>query len=906
MDKHQAQGLSSIEAEKRLASYGPNILPEQQANSILLVFLSQFKSPFIYVLLIAAVVSFGLDHTVNAFFIIAVLFINAIIGTTQEYSAAKAASALKKMVPSFANVIRDGKTARIHTSAVVPGDIIQLIAGDKVAADIKLSWSHDLKIDESMLTGESLAAEKSSISQSKEALLATERQDICFAGTIVMRGRGTGEVFATADKTEIGLIATDVEGTHVKPPLLQRIENFTLRITYGILILICIVFFITFMRGDDFATSFLMGVALAVSAIPEGLPAAITVALAIGMHRMAKVNVIIRKLLAVEALGSCTYIASDKTGTLTVNEMTIQHILLADNSNYEVSGEGMDLHGSITPVNQISDEDTNLAGSITPVNQISDEDTNLASSITPVNQENDSALGLLCNAGILANESSLILKDNTWTPQGDTVDVAFLVLAAKYGLDYNETRLRYPELGKIPYESELAFCASINRFKGEIYIFVKGSVERLLTMCEQKKDSPVYQPDLINQQASVLAQQGYRVLGLACAKLADIPADPMTVLNKLTFLGMVGIIDPLRPEAKDAVQQCKDASIKVAMVTGDHPQTALTLAAQVGIAEPGMQAITGYELSMAMKKSPDDFKQCINSTRVFARVEPHQKKQIVEQLISDGEFVAVTGDGVNDAPALSQAHVGIAMGLRGTDVARESADLIIADDHFASIVQGIKQGRIVFNNIRKVIFLLISTGASEIILVMLSLLFSTPLPLLPIQLLWLNLVTNGIQDVALAFEPEEGNELKHKPRPPKEPIFNSLMIERVVIYAIVMGCIAFFIFKWQLDHGIAEQQARNITLLLMVLFENAHVMNCRSETRSILQQNLFGNKFLLFGMLAAQAIHIGAMYTPGLQDILQIQAVSLNQWGSLLSIALILIAIDILHKHYKYSRSKIT
>lgn len=885
MDKHQPQGLSSAEAKQRLLTHGPNILPEPQASGILVVFLTQFKSPFIYVLFIAAVVSFGLEHTVNAFFILAVLFINAIIGTTQEYSAAKAAAALKKMVPSFANVVRDGKLIRIHTSDVVPGDTIQLAPGDKVPADIKLSWSHDLQIDESMLTGESIAAEKSSTHQSDEDTLTTERQDMCFAGTIVMRGRGIGIVFATADKTEIGLIATDVESTHIKPPLLLRIHRFTLFITYGILILISIVFLITFMRGDDFATSFLMGVALAVSAIPEGLPAAITVALAIGMHRMAKKNVIIRKLLAVEALGSCTYIASDKTGTLTVNEMTIQHILLADNSHYEVSGEGMDLHGNITSI-----EHTNNTA---------------IKNITTINMANhNETLALLCHAGVLANESQLVMEHNTWTPQGDAVDVAFLVLAAKFGLEYNEIRSQYPELGKIPYESELAYCASINHYKGDIYIFVKGSIERLLPMCHQEHNKTIFNASLIEDQASQLAYQGYRVLGLACAKLDTIPAEPMNVLNKLTFLGMVGIIDPLRPEVEEAVQQCRHASIKVAMVTGDHPQTAITLAKQSGIAEPDMQAITGYELSLAMQNSPENFNHCINSTRVFARIEPHQKKQIVEQLINNGEFVAVTGDGVNDAPALSQAHVGIAMGLRGTDVARESADLILTDDNFASIVHGIKQGRIVYNNIRKVIFLLISTGAAEIILVMLSLLFSTPLPLMPIQLLWLNLVTNGIQDVALAFEPEEGNELQRKPRPPKEPIFNSLMIERVAIYAVTMGCFAFLIFKWQLDHGIAEVEARNITLLLMVLFENAHVMNCRSETLSIFEQNLFGNKFLLFGMLTAQAIHIIAMYTPGLQDILQIQPVTLDQWVALLGVALTLIVIDIAHKRYKHVKSK--
>ncbi|MDH5764995.1 MAG: HAD-IC family P-type ATPase [Gammaproteobacteria bacterium] len=865
MNKHQFQGLSSTEAAKRLAHYGANILPERKAPGLVYVFFTQFKSPFIYVLLVAAIISFALDHTVNAFFIIAVLLINALIGTIQEYSAEKSAAALKKMVPSFTNVIRDGSVIQIHTRDVVPGDIVQLASGDKVPADLKLSWTHELQVDESLLTGESIATEKN-ISQSiQEPLPITEQHDTCFAGTVVMRGRGIGEVTATADNTQIGLIASDVGQSQSTLPLLQRIHHFTLGITYSILILIGIIFLITLLRGDDFATIFLLGVALAVSAIPEGLPAAITIALAIGMSRMAKNNVIIRKLLAVEALGSCTYIASDKTGTLTVNEMTIQHIWLSDNTNYSISGEGMDLHGAISAIDH---------------------------------SNNQTALELLCHAGILANESDLVQKDNHWTAQGDAVDVAFLVLAEKNGIAYSEIRSLYPELEKIPYESEHAFSASFNRYKGDLYVFVKGSVEKLLTLCNKNINASDFDSELINQQSRHLAKQGYRVLALACTKLDTLPAVPLDALHKLTFIGMAGIIDPLRAEVIEAVQQCKDASIKVAMITGDHPETALTLAKQAGIADDDMTAVTGQELELARQSDPGTYQQIINQTRVFARVAPHQKKQIVEQLIDNGEFVAVTGDGVNDAPALSQAHVGVAMGLRGTDVARESADLIIADDHFASIVQGIKQGRIVYNNIRKVIFLLISTGAAEIILVMLSLLFSTPLPLLPIQLLWLNLVTNGIQDVALAFEPEEGNELKRKPREPREPVFNRLMIERVLINAFAMGCIAFLVFKWQYDQGIAEEQARNITLLLMVLFENVHVLNCRSETQSIFKQYFLGNKFLIFGMLAAQTIHILAMYTPGVREILQLEAVSIHQWLNLLGIALILLIINEAYKLY--------
>jgi len=856
-------GLSSEQASQLLLNCGANVLPEHKSTSIFLVFLLQFKSPFIYVLLIAAIISYGLGQIINAYFVLAVLLINALIGTVQEFSAERAAAALKKMVPSYATVIRDGKSIKINAVDVVPGDLLQLASGDKIPADIQLISAQDLYIDESMLTGESIAAHKSPNHIDKTNHSVNEHNDMCFAGTVVMRGRGLGKVSATGSQTEIGQIAEDVEQDQVKPPLMLRIETFTLRITYSILILISIIFLITIIRGDDLGSVFLLGVALAVSAIPEGLPAAITVALAIGMRRMAKQKVIIRKLLAVEGLGSCTYIASDKTGTLTVNEMTIQRIKLADDSEYEISGEGMDLHGQIKTIK----------GSI-----------------------DNNKLKLLSTAAVLANEARLEKSNDQWIGHGDMVDVAFLILASKYGIEYQEARSRYTELGNIPYESEHAFCASINRFENNYYIFVKGSVERLLDMCSQTQDTDNFDAVNIEHQSNLLAQQGFRVLGIACKKLDSIPNNLESELNNLSFLGMAGMIDPLRPDIIEAVKQCNNSKIKVAMVTGDHPQTAIALARQAGIADEKMQAITGNQLSSAYAKGRNEFSHIINNTRVFARVTPHQKKQIVEQLIEDGEFVAVTGDGVNDAPALSHAHIGIAMGLRGTDVARESSDLILTDDHFASIVQGIKQGRIVYNNIRKVIFLLISTGAAEITLVMLSLLFGTPLPLLPIQLLWLNLVTNGIQDVALAFEPEEGNELNKPPRSPNEPIFNRLMIERVIINAIVMGCLAFIVFQYQINQGATEETARNITLLLMVLFENVHVLNSRSETCSIFRQYFLGNKFLIFGMLGAQAVHIGAMYTPGLRDILQLQPVNIIQWSTLLSIALILIIIDELHK----------
>jgi len=877
-------GLSSAQALQQLEKYGPNSLPEKSSDGPFVIFVKQFNSPFIYMLFAAALLSFALQQNLNGIFIFAVLVINATIGTIQEYSAQRAAVALRKMVPQRACVYRDGVICTLDSTAIVPGDIVKLASGDKVPADLQLIHCQELLVNESILTGESMAATKQAQTFIDKNAPLAEQSNRVFAGTIVSHGRAEGEVIATGAHSQIGVIAQDVSvSEHIKPPLLQRIERFTLRVSYSVLLVIALLFTITVLRGDDLATVFLLGVALAVSAIPEGLPAAITVALAIGMRRMAKVNVIVRKLIAVESLGSCTYIASDKTGTLTVNEMTVKKIILSDGRRYDVSGEGLNIHGDIR------DREGHRA------------------------QPED--IEQLVLAGLLANEASLLPPEHDngedWQAQGDGVDLGFLVLAAKYGIDQQRSQHLYPELSVIPYESENAYSASINRLDGKTCLFVKGSCERIIAMCNQSANGARLDAKTIEQSMAQLANQGYRVLALASKMLTDVDVtrdsfEPTSELHDMNFLGLVGMIDPLRPEATEAIKQCHDAAIKVGMITGDHPKTAMALARQLGIANQKSVAVSGAQLRTATAEGEQHFARLVASSNVFARVEPTQKLQIIQQLIRDGHFVAVTGDGVNDAPALRHAHVGIAMGKRGTDVARESSDLIITDDNFASIVQGIKQGRIVYNNIRKVVFLLISTGAAEITLFILSVLFGLPIPLFPIQLLWLNLVTNGIQDVALAFEPAEGNELKQPPRAPSETIFNRLMLERIFINALVMGSLAFSVFVWAINQGMSEQAARNTTLLLMVLFENVHVLNSRSESQSIFKQPFFSNPLLLFGMLAAQTIHIAAMYTPGLKEVLNVEPVTLELWSRLLLIALSLIIVDELHKFIIHRKKTIS
>ena len=859
------QGLTAEEAAKRLEQYGPNILPRARPTALTFLFLHQFKSPLIYVLLAASVVSLFLDEVTDAIFIFAVLMINAIIGTVQEYSAQKSATALQQMVPAFATVLRNGQSITINAEDIVPGDIVMLESGDKVPADIKLVQAQNLSIDESLLTGESLAITKDHIANPAGDATLGERTNMAFAGTMVARGRGHGEVMATALHTEIGKIAEAVtKNILIKPPLLLRMEHFTLKLMYAVLGVVALLFIVALMKGDDLSHMFMIAVALSVSAIPEGLPVAITVALSIGMRRMAVRNVIVRKLLAVESLGSCTFIASDKTGTLTVNELTARHIVLPDGIVFDVGGEGINPHGSIT-----------AAG----------------------HQEPASRLVRLCRTAVLANEGCLYCPQSEWQAEGDMVDVALLVLGQKYGLIRKQLLKEYPEIVRFPYESEHGYSAAVHHHEGEAVAFVKGAPERILERCSHMEspdgDIPLHR-EQVEIQMAALAEAGYRVLAFAQGVVPkDVNTDTLSdSLHDLTFLGFVGMIDPLRSEAKDAVDLCKQAGIEVAMITGDHPLTARAIAIELGLGDENVKVLTGAQICEAQKEGDAALEKLVANCRVFARIEPTQKQQIVEALGRSGHFVAVTGDGVNDAPALKHAHVGVAMGKRGTDVARESADLILTNDDFSSIVHGIHEGRIIYSNIRKLIFLLVSTGAAEIVLFFLSMMAGVPMPLVAVQLLWLNLVTNGFQHIGLSFEPAEGDELRRPPRDPKEPIFDRCMLERVLLSAVFMGSIAFTIYYWLLYYGYNVDAARNYTLLLMVLLENVQALNSRSETRSIFRLPFFSNKLLVGSIIIAQAIHISCMYIPGISDVLHLQPVSLSEWGILMLLACSLLSLD--------------
>ncbi|MGW8248780.1 MAG: cation-translocating P-type ATPase [Acidiferrobacterales bacterium] len=867
------QGLSSDAVQLRLQVFGPNSLPRKKSAGPLLIFIRQFANPLIYILLIAAVLSLLVREWTDAGFIVGVLLLNALIGAIQEYQAQRSAEALEKLVSLDAIAIRDGVPEQIKADRLVPGDIVLVESGTKVPADVRLLQEHALSVDESLLTGESVADTKDEQMVLPETTPVADRSNMLFGGTMVLKGRGSGVVVATGEQTELGKIASDVQlAEQTVPPLMLRMKTFTTWVGIIYLLVITVIAAIAWIKGAALLNILLIAVALAVAAIPEGLPVAITVALAVGMSRMAKSNVIIRRLIAAEALGSCTMIASDKTGTLTVNRLTTRCVRFPGCNEWLVTGEGTEVSGEVSiPDGQDC-------------------------------QDPATSIERLARIAVFCNEASMYRRKQGWEFRGDTVDIALMIFGWKVGVRHEQLIQSNPLHEAIPYESEQMYAASLNALQeGGGQISVKGAAERVIPMCSRML-GPDGEQELdvkaISQQVDELAAAGYRVLALADKRVVEVSESlSEKELQEMCFVGLVGLIDPPRPEAKQAIKQCRHAGVSVVMVTGDHPITALAIAQQLGLAQQQSSVVTGSDLANALQQSQERFHELVLQSSIFARIDPRQKLQIVQALREAGHFVAVTGDGANDAPALRAAHVGVAMGKQGTDIARESSELIITDDNFASLVAGIREGRIAYANVRKVIFLLISTGAVEIVAFILSLLAGLPLPLTAIQLLWLNLVTEGIQDVALAFEPGEGNEMNKPPRPPNQPIFDRLMIERVVISAVTMGALAFIVFWYQYSiAGASLETSRNIALLFLVMFENIQVFNSRSETVSILKQPFFSNRLLLIGTLAAQAIHIAALYTPGLSDLLDVQPVSLNQWLLLMTTALILLLVMELHK----------
>ncbi len=877
-------GLKNSQAKERQEEFGLNKMPSKKAPSWWLIFFHQFLSPLIYILIFAGIVSVVLREWEDAGFIFAVILLNSLIGAWQENKAEKSAAALQNLLKIKALVRRDNLETELDAEELVVGDIVFLETGYKVPADIRLFDARNLSVDEAFLTGESEAVSKNT-NPVKEDLPVNKRTNMLFAGSTVFSGRAWGIVVETGLRTEVGKIADIITATQkTKPPLIIRMEEFAKNISYIILFLCVILAAISLSMGGEGRETFFLIAALAVSAIPEGLPVALTVALSVATNRMSKRNVIVRKLTAVEGLGSCTMIASDKTGTLTVNQQTAKLLHLVSGKDLKISGEGYNGDGEVEGEGDLNKSEKN----------------NFNKTLETI---------------VLANEGKLYKKGKKWKQYGDSIDVAFLAIASKAKINIEKIRSAVKPLFLIPYESERRYAGRFYKKNDKTYFAVKGSVDRILEFCDHVeidgKNRKIDKKQL-RQEGIRLAKQGYRVLAVARGEYKDeIPSDPVKFTDKkvtnLRFLSLICFIDPLRSETKDAILKCQRAGIGVKMITGDHSATALFIAKELGIAASKEEVVVGDDISEKQNITPE-FLESVEKTKVFAGVSPLQKSKIVNALNKLGHFVAVTGDGVNDAPAMKQASIGVAMGS-GTDVAKETSTMIVVDDNFSSIVNGIEEGRFAYSNVRKVVYFLISSGAALILLFLLSII-SIPIlpieglipPLIAAQLLWLNVVTNGIQDVALAFEAGEKGEMKKAPRSPKEGIFNRLMTKQTILSGLVIGSISFAVWFYLIDLGYSVEHTRNILLMLIVLFQGFHVFNCRSEYSSVFKIPLRNNKILIIGVLAAQALHVISTHIPFMQSILQLEPVSFSSWLILLALASsILWAMEI----FKFLRKKI-
>ena len=847
-------GLSHAEAARRQKQYGPNALPKKKKDSIFKIFLKEFLDPMVLLLVVAIIASAVVGEVLDACVIAAIILVDAVMGTYQENKANNTAAALASMVATHARVIRDGKEEQIEIEDLTIGDYVLLESGDKISADIRLVETHNFTVDESILTGESVQAVKSPDVITKKNPSLGDQSNIAFSGTTVVSGRAQGVVVKIGLQTELGKIADSLNETVVeKSPLTIRVERFSRQITVMILIVAAVIATILIMKKVPYTEIFLTVVAFSLSAMPEGLPLALTMALTIASNRMAKKNVIVRKLNAAESLGSCTVIASDKTGTLTVNQQTAKIIALPNGQRYEVSGTGYELKGKVT------------GAAIKYAEEV----------------------GLL---GVLNNEANI----DDGQLLGDSIDIAFLVLGKKLGVKKDGIKI----LETIPYESENKYSAVFYEKDGEVYCTAKGSLEVIEGFSNEINFSHGHAKDFakLNQQNDDLARDGYRVIALANGKVARKDHYDAKDIKNLTFMGMVGFIDPIRKEVVASIRECHTAGIKVLMITGDHPLTAFKIGRDLKLVDDYAKVATSAEVEEAFAKGEDDFDKFVAEHIIYARVTPLQKLNIVNSLKRQGEFVAVTGDGVNDAPALKAANIGVAMGS-GTDIARETADMIIVDDNFKSIVAGIKEGRVAYSNIRKIIFFLISCGIAEAVFFCAAIACDMPMPLVAVQLLWLNVVTDGIQDFAMSFEKAEKGILTEKPRDPKESLFNGPLVREIIVSATVIAAVVFAAWWVFLNvFGMSVIQARSYAMCLMVFIQNVHVFNCRSERRSAFSVPITKNPVMLFGIAGTILLQLIVMEVPFFSQILQTVSIPPLQILGLFGVSLIILVIMELYK----------
>lgn len=855
-------GLSINEVQKRIDKYGYNEIPKNNQDTIFKIFFRELKDPIVLLLIITIIFCLFISEYIDAIAITLIVLIDLILGTIQEWRALKNADALSNMIKFMVNVIRDGKEQLIDSKYLVVGDIVLVESGNKISADLRILESKNLQVNESVLTGESVAVLKDNKTIKKDLPLS-DRNNMMFAGTSVLTGRATAVVVGTGLNTEIGKIADNVTNTkEEESPLTIRMNKFSKQISLLIVIVALVIATVLFIKGEPGKSIFLSVIALSVSAMPEGLPLALTMALTIGANRMSKKNVIVKRLNSVESLGSCTIIASDKTGTLTVNEQTAKKIVLPNDDAFEIEGGGYNDEGKVSPIGEAKLADAKNLITLATIN----------------------------------NEANIFEKNGKWEYFGDSIDVAFLFLSKKLNIDISNIEI----IASIPYESENKYSAVFYRVNHHIYCTVKGSIEKVLQLTTTMgKDNIKLDKNKLLKQNNSLAQEGYRVIALAYKEVPLKDNYEEKDIKNLNFEGLCGFIDPVREEVKDSLKETINAGIKVVMITGDHPLTAYSIAKELNLATTEDEVATGQDLEKFYDKPESDLDEFIKTKKVFARITPIDKLNIVNSYKRQGEYIAVTGDGVNDAPALKSANIGIAMGS-GTDVAKEVSSMIIIDDNFKSIAAGIKEGRNAYSNIRKISYMLISCGLAEVLFFILSIIFNLPMPLVAIQLLWLNIVTDGLQDLALSFEKAENKIMKEKPRNPKETLFNKELLTEVLISGISIGILVFGVWYFLINNlAIDVKIARGYVMALMVFIQNIHVLNCRSETQSIFSISFKNNPLVIITIISSILLQIIVMEVPLLSMFLQTSSIPIINLGYLLLISTSILIIMEIYKYYK-------
>ncbi|KON79484.1 HAD-IC family P-type ATPase [Azoarcus sp. PA01] len=849
-----ARGLDEAEAAQRLEVYGPNRPSAAPGRSAFTRFVAQLVQPLVLVLIVAGVVTTLLGEWVESGVILGVVLINATAGFMQEGKAEAALLALARAIASEATVVRDGMRRRLDAAQLVPGDVVILSAGDKVPADMRLLGGKELRVAEAALTGESTPVDKHVAALAPDTVLA-DRAAMAYCGTLVVGGQGTGIVVATGDSTETGRISRLIAQTaDLTTPLMRKMNAFAQRLLIAILALATLTFVIGMLRGESFFSMFMAAVALSVGAIPEGLPAALTITLAIGVARMAKRRAIIRKLPAVETLGSTTVICSDKTGTLTENAMTVREVW-AGGETFVVTGSGYSPTGSI---------EKNAA----PI----DDATALKETLL---------------AGVLCNDARLVHEDRQWRIVGDPTEGALLVLARKAGIDEVTLTSIFPRLDELPFDSSRQYMATLHEIEGTQILYLKGAVEKLLPACSSmldrhSREMPVDVAGIV--AASVrMAEAGLRVLAMARAAVAAGQSlDQGRTEGTLVFLGIVGMIDPPRARAIAAVRTCHSAGIRVKMIIGDHPGTAMAIARQLKIIDDGAKALGGRELA---ELDDGALRTAAAEVDVFARVEPEQKLRLVRALQANGEVVAMTGDGVNDAPALKQADIGIAMGLGGTDVAKEAAAMVLTDDNFATIEAAVEEGRGIYDNVVKFITWTIPTNAGEGMVILVAILAGSPLPITPLQILWINMTTAILLGLTLAFEPAEAHIMRRPPRPPAAPILDRKLLWRILLVSLMMLGASFGLFEFALSNGQSPEVARTIAVNVFVMIEITYLFNCRSLKLNAWQGSGWENPWPWVGSFLMIALQLAFTYMPVFNELFQTAPIDVQDWGLIALIA---------------------